>query len=162
MKSIISTSLLSLLHITASIAFDYPDSLNDTTTHSDPFFLQIWSSVNPAYAFQAIGVKPRDDGNWQAAVGQDTVVTAFQLINGTLQIKSPEGLQGAADGFGALFGPDTTDGEFISREFYFANATLNTWTIINLSDDGLYSLLSDVHGPSTFNGKPGCLPSTVD
>ncbi|KAK6200856.1 hypothetical protein LQW54_009439 [Pestalotiopsis sp. IQ-011] len=62
---------------TGSFAFDYPESMNDTTIHRDPFFLQIWSSVNPAYAFQAIGVKPRDDGNWQAAVGQDTVVTAF-------------------------------------------------------------------------------------
>lgn len=157
MKSFILSCLLVTLQAIETFAqTEYPESLNDTTSHTNPFFLQIWSSRNPAYAFQAIGVKPLDDGSWQAAVGQDSVVVAFQLVDGYLRLTSPEGLQGAADGFGALFGPDTTDGEFISRQFYFTNATdetQNTWELLNLSDDGLYSLLSNQHGPSTFNGK---------
>ncbi|ETS81497.1 hypothetical protein PFICI_06499 [Pestalotiopsis fici W106-1] len=155
MKSLTFSCFLGLLQAAGTFAIEYPASLNDTTSHTNPFFLQIWSSVNPAYAFQAIGVKPLEDGNWQAAVGQDSVVVAFQLVGGYLSITSPEGLHGAADGFGALFGPNTAGGEFISRQFYFTNATdqtHDTWELLNLSDDGLYSLLSNEHGPSTFNG----------
>lgn len=155
MKSLISTSIFAFLQAAVVSAQEYPSSLNDTTSHTNPFFLQIWSTRNTAYAYQAIGVKPGNDGDWNVVVGQDGAVTAFELADGILRLASPEGNQGAADGLGAAFGPETTDGEFISKQFFFTNATNqthNTWELLNLSNDGLYSILSNDGGPSTWNG----------
>lgn len=162
MKSFVASTLLALLSavtVSAQTAFAYPPSVTDTTTHENPFFLQVWSSQNTAYAYHAIGIQPRDNGDWRVVLGQDSVVTGFQLVNGSFQLASPEGQVGAADGFTAVFGPATTDAlGFVSKDFYFAapgsrNQTNTNWELLNLSNDGLYSILSNDGGPSTYNGQ---------
>lgn len=157
----LAVSLIQAMHASA---FEYPSSLNDTTNHNNPFFLQIWSSRDTAFAYRTIGIEPDEDGTWRAVINPLDVVPGLQLVNGSLQVASPEGLHGTADGFHATFGPETTDGEFVSKSFFFTNETdtsNNNWELLNLSDDGLYSILSNDPAPSTYNGTNTRIPQSV-
>ncbi|KAI1840011.1 hypothetical protein JX266_013783 [Neoarthrinium moseri] len=138
--------------------FDYPASINDTTAHTNPFFLQIWSTQNTAYAFRAVGIESDGDSNWRPVIKNNNVVAAFQLVDGYLELASPENLHGAADGLRAAFGPEMTSGDFVSKSFFFTNssdAAHNNWELLNLSDDGLFSILSHEPAPSTWNDGSG-------
>lgn len=158
MKSTYLAALFLVRGLGKTSAFDYPSSVNDTTLHTNPFFLQIWTTINIDYAYHAVSIQQKDDGDWRIFIGPDSAVPAFQLADGILQVASPEGLTGAADGLVAAFGPETTDGNYVSKEFFFTNATATnqtqgTFELYNLSDDGLYSLLSHAKPPSTYNGS---------
>ncbi|KAF2760851.1 hypothetical protein EJ05DRAFT_243986 [Pseudovirgaria hyperparasitica] len=147
------------LHAMSVSAFDYPSSVNDTTLHENPFFLQIWSTVNTSSAYRTIGIVPKEDGTWGAAIGPSSFITGFRLTNGTLQLASAEGLHAITDGFHAAFGPEKTDGDFISKQWFFSNDTTvgnNGWDLISVSRDGLYGILSSDGGPSMFNGFKVC------
>ncbi|KAI1839248.1 hypothetical protein JX266_014541, partial [Neoarthrinium moseri] len=47
-----------------------------------------------------------------------------------------------------------TSGDFVSKSLFFTNssdAAHNNWELLNLSDDGLFGILSHDPAPSTWN-----------